>query len=54
MENIDWKAFEQSAPVINFLRDIAQYYSSEFIVLPYISALVGVTSVLETLQDQFT
>jgi hypothetical protein len=32
------------------MRDIAQYYSQEFVLLPYISALVGVSNIIEFLQ----
>lgn len=50
---VEWRQFELSHPVINFIRDIAQSYESEFVVLPYVSALVGVTSVLEMLQTVY-
>lgn len=53
IDNLDLKSFESSTAVINFMRDIAQYYANEFVVLPYISALVGVSFILEFLQDQF-
>ena len=47
IDNLDLKSFEQSSAVINFLRDIAQYFANEMIILPYISALVGVSNILE-------
>lgn len=53
LDRVDWTSFESSQPVINFMRDIAQYYSGEFVVLPYISAMVGVTSVIEALQNLY-
>lgn len=53
LDNMNWQSFEQSTAVVNLLRDIAQYYSQEYVMLPYISALVGITSVLEMLLDLY-
>lgn len=49
VDNLDFKSFEQSTAVINFLRDIAQYFANDMVVLPYLSALVGVSNILELL-----
>jgi len=51
IKNLELKSFDQSTAVINFLRDIAQYYDQESIFLPYLSALIGVSNLVEFLQD---
>ena len=53
LEHVPWSTLETELVAINFLRDIAQFYADGYVYLPYIAALSGVNSLLETVRKHY-